>query len=143
MNLVKANNGHVIDPWVSNLFDNLFNEGGSLAKNLSKAPAVNILEDRVAYRLDFAVPGFQKEEFKIQVEDNVLSVSGEHKTVKDQQDQKLTRKEFSIHSFERAFTLPELVNTESIQASYKDGILSISLQKTVEEKVAPKQIEVK
>jgi len=147
MNLTKFidNNNRVksFDPWVNSLFDNLFYDSALAGKNFSRVPAVNIAESEKGYHLEFAVPGFSKEDVKIHVENEVLTVSGEHKVEEGSDQKKYGRKEFSYTSFKRSFTLPESVDVEQIEANLKDGVLSVEVAKKAEEKPLVKEIAVK
>ncbi len=146
MNLVKVNNRRVSDPW-NDLFDGLFRgmEGGVTARNWAKHPSVNVAEDDHHYQLEFLVPGFKKEDFKIEVENNMLNVSASVSKEEAEQanGKKYMRKEFSYQSFKRSFELPETADGDHISASYEAGVLTLDIAKKAEEKVAPKQIEVK
>jgi HSP20 family protein len=97
-------------------------------------PAVNIREDDKKFTLDLAVPGMDKKDLKIDVNDDVLTISSETKSESEESKDGYKRKEFSYASFCRSFQLPENVNKEKIEASYKDGVLSVALPKAEEEK---------
>ncbi len=99
------------------------------APNSKFVPAVNVEESDEAYRLHFAVPGRKKEDLKVNVEANVLTVSYQEQKDQEQQTGKVHLREFARKSFSRSFQLPETVNAEQIQAAYTDGILTISLPK--------------
>lgn len=139
------NNSRVkaIDPWVDNLFSNLFYDSSSAVRSLSKYPSVNVAESEKSFHVDFAVPGFNKEDFKISVEKDVLTVSGEHKAESLDETKKYSRKEFSYSSFKRSFTLPENVDANQINANYKDGVLTLDVAKKEEVKPIVKEIAVK
>lgn len=137
-NRVKA-----IDPWVDNLFSNLFYDSSSAGRNLAKFPSVNVSESDNGFHVEFAVPGFNKEDFKINVEKEVLTVSGEHKAENLDEGKKYSRKEFSYSSFKRSFTLPENVDVNKIDANYKDGVLSLDVAKKEEVKPEVKEIAIK
>ena len=94
-------------------------------------PSVNIKERTNDYKIDLAVPGMSKEDFKVEVENGVLTVSGERKEDKTE-GEKSTRKEFHYGTFKRVFTLPETADIEKIGANYKDGLLSLTLGKREE-----------
>lgn len=117
--------------------------GGAEVLN-SKLPAVNIKEDTTSYRLDLAVPGRKKEDFMIEVDNEVLTISAEIKeeltSENEEEKVKYTRKEFAFSAFKRTFTLPETVNTDKIEASYEDGILSFKLPKKEEALPKPKRV---
>lgn len=100
-------------------------------------PAVNIVENKDEYRIDVAAPGLNKEDFKISLENNVLTVASEKEQEREEKDQKYMRKEFSYYSFNRSFTLPMTVNAEKIRASHKDGILQVVIPKREEAKEKP------
>ena len=103
-------------------------------RNTSSLPSVNIREDEKAFYLELAVPGMDKKDLRIEVKDDVLTISSEHKEEKDQDLEGYRRREFSYSSFCRSFYLPEDVNGEKIGASYKDGILNVEIPKLEEEK---------
>ncbi len=97
-------------------------------------PAVNISESSDAFEVELAAPGMKKNDFKVAVENGVMTISAEKKAETKSEDSKFTRKEFSYQSFNRAFTLPEHVNADSIAAEYTNGILKLSLPKKAEAK---------
>ena len=103
-------------------------------RNTSSLPSVNIREDEKAFYLELAVPGMDKKDLRIEVKDDVLTISSEHKEERDQDLEGYRRREFSYSSFCRSFYLPEDVNGEKIGASYKDGILNVEIPKLEEEK---------
>ncbi|MCS6981737.1 MAG: Hsp20/alpha crystallin family protein [Flavobacteriales bacterium] len=90
-------------------------------------PPVNISRSDDAYDIEMAVPGFQKGDFKISVEDGVLKISGEHKSEQEKKEKNYTRREFSFSSFERSFRLPEECNPENVTASYENGVLYVKV----------------
>ncbi len=100
-------------------------------------PAVNIVETKDEYRIDVAAPGLNKEDFKINLENNVLTVSSEKEEKREEKEEKYMRKEFSYYSFNRSFTLPMTVDSEKIKATQKDGILQILIPKKEEARVKP------
>jgi len=97
-------------------------------------PAVNIREDERQYLLDLAVPGIDKKEIKIDMNEDVLTISSETKNESAENRDGYRRKEFNYASFSRSFQIPDNVNKEKIEASYKDGVLIVSLPKHSEEK---------
>jgi len=103
-------------------------------------PAVNIRENERDFEVEIAVPGKKKEDFNIEVDNNVLTVSLEYKKEEEVKEDNYTRREFSFNSFKRAFTLPETVNEEKINASYTDGILRFTLPKKEEALPRPKRL---
>ena len=125
-------------PW-NEWFDN----GGILGRTMN-VPAVNITENKDAYMVSLAAPGLKKDDFKIAVEGNMLTISSEKEETKEEKDKKFTRKEYSYSSFSRSFTLPEEINKEKIDAKYEDGVLKLSLPRKEEaKKPLAKQIAVK
>ena len=118
--------------WMPSLFDDDFFP--ALNGNKNSMPAVNIREDDKKYLLDLAIPGIDKKDLKIDIEEEVLTISSETKNEHEDESDGYKRKEFSYSSFCRSFQIPENVNKEKIEASYKDGILSVMLPKAEEEK---------
>ena len=107
-------------------------------------PAVNIYEDNDAFKIDLAAPGLAKEDFKIEIKNNVLTISSERQEKNEEKTEKFMRKEFNYCSFKRSFALPQTANTEKISASHNNGILSVSIFKKEEAKEKPiRQIEIK
>jgi HSP20 family protein len=115
-----------------------------LQKDLFKSvPAVNILERKDDFIIELAVPGMNKNDFKLEVDKGVLSISAEKKEEVKDENERFTRKEFSYTSFKRSFSLPEHVNTENITAEYKDGVLMMVLPKKEEAKAkASREIKI-
>ncbi|MBS7565218.1 Hsp20/alpha crystallin family protein [Mucilaginibacter sp. Bleaf8] len=147
MTLVKFNNGQrnqVVAPRFNDVFDSIFND--SFIKNtpqLTKVPAVNIAETENSFSIELAVPGMKKEDFKISLDKNVLSVAADVKKDETAETKKYNKKEFSYASFTRSFTLPEIVDQANIEAAYVDGILTLTLAKKEEAKVQTREIAVK
>ena len=134
----------------NSLFPSFFNEFGkdlfddfSSLDNSKSLLAVNVIEEKDEYKIEVAAPGFQKEDFKVNMEGNVLTISAEKKTDHEEKKEKYTQREFTYSSFSRSFTLPEGAEVEHIAASCKDGILSINIPKKEEaKKKEPKQIAI-
>ena len=105
-------------------------------------PAVNIKEDKDGFEVEMSAPGFTKSDFKIELNNSVLTISSEKKVENETKEgQTFTRREFSYQSFSRSFTLPETVEGEKIAAKYDNGILSVMIPKKEEAKPKPvKQI---
>jgi HSP20 family protein len=132
------------------VFDDFFRpwnewfEGGGLLGRTMNVPAVNITEQKDDYLVSLAAPGLKKEDFKIDVDGNMLTISSEKEDSREEKDKKFTRKEYSYSSFSRSFTLPEEINKEKIEAKYEDGVLKISLPRRDEaKKPSAKHIAVK
>lgn len=112
------------------------NWDGLFGQTLS-VPAVNITEEKGAYQVSLAAPGMKKEDFKIAVDGNLLTISSEKEEKREEKDKKFTRKEYNYTSFSRSFTLPDEVNSERIEAAYEDGVLKIILPRREEAKKNP------
>ena len=110
----------------------LFDSG--LPSRRMSVPAVNITERKEDYLVSMAAPGLKKEDFKIDVEGNMLTISSEKEEENEEKDEKYTRQEYSYSSFERSFTLPDEVNKDKIDAHYQDGVLELVLPKKEEAK---------
>ncbi len=137
MSIVKRNNL---------LFPSLMNEffrpdwfGGMETLN-NTVPAVNIKENDKDFELELAIPGFKKEDFNIEVDENILTISSEVKSENESKEHNYTKREFSYASFKRAFTLPETVDEDNINANYESGILRLSLPKREEALPKPKRL---
>ena len=120
-----------------NLFDDFFKDEMAMPSYLGNSiPAVNISEQKDKFKIDVAVPGMEKQDFKLNLDHNVLTISCEKRTEEEKKEESYTRREFSFNSFQRSFTLPESVDVEKIDATYKDGLLTIALFKKAESKKA-------
>ncbi|MGB2868076.1 MAG: Hsp20/alpha crystallin family protein [Bacteroidota bacterium] len=129
---------------INRVFDNFFRGGmqddGTLGFSMW-TPAVDIAEHENDYVVNVELPGVSKDDVKITLESNILTIRGEKKQEKESKDQSLHRVERSYGAFQRSFTLPTTVKNERIDAVFNDGILTVTLPKAEEAK--PKQIEVK
>lgn len=130
-----------------NIFDDFFkdiwNENQHKSGAATFLPSTNVWESEKQFNIELSAPGFNKEDIKVEVEENLMTISGEHKAEEEKTEKTFTRKEFSYGSFKRSFTLPETVNTENINAKYENGILKLELpKKEVEATKATKQIQV-
>ncbi|MEM7105293.1 MAG: Hsp20/alpha crystallin family protein [Bacteroidota bacterium] len=137
-------------PWTrkpvrKNIFDDFFNFnfddfGSDFFNNV---PSVNVIENGDYHVIELAAPGLEKDDFKINVEKDVLTISVAKENKEENTTEKYTRKEFSYNSFKRSFHLPETVDTSSIEAKYESGVLKITLPKKEEAKeVPPRTIEI-
>jgi HSP20 family protein len=145
MTLVKFNR-KPLDSSFNNLVDELFYDFPVFNKNNRWSVPVNIRETEGAYNLDVVAPGFEKENFKVDVDDNILTVSGTKEEVKKEGDGhenvKELRKEYAYSSFKRSFTLHDKIDASGIEAKYVNGVLTLNLPKKVEVKQASKQISI-
>ena len=131
MALVKWEPEMSFFPRVSSWMDDFFADNDfpkPMVKGVS-IPAVNVVEKAKEFNVEVAAPGFKKDDFKLEVKNGCLTISGELKTEEEKKDEKYTRREFRFNSFMRTFTLPENVREEEIKAHYNDGILVITLPK--------------
>lgn len=145
MTLVKFNNGPKanVNPFFNDVFDTFFNDSFINDRFVSKVPAVNIAETENHFHIELAVPGLKKEDFKISLDKNVLSISAEKKTENTTEGKKYSKKEYAYNSFVRSFTLPESADQAKIEAEYVDGILSLNVAKKEEAKFQSREIAVK
>lgn len=133
MNLIKKQ--HNSYP-TTTIWDELFgkdwidmNGGQSVNFNM---PAVNIKNNKDSVDLELAAPGMKKDDFKIEVDNDLLTISSEIKHESETTEGEYTRKEFGVQSFKRSFTIPKWVEADKIEASYKEGVLNISIPKREE-----------
>ncbi len=129
-----------------NLFDEFFNndyhpvyfdwDGGR------SLPAVNITESKKDYRVEVAAPGLTRNDFKVSLDENVLTISSEKEVKNETNEEDVLRREFSYSSFSRCFTLPETADADKIKASHKDGVLSITIPKKEVTYTQSKEIKV-
>lgn len=141
--LARINRNFVPAYW-DDFFNDRFYRNFHTSSGQNLTPAVNVVEEDNAYKIEMAVPGVSRKDFHIEVEDDVLTISTEKKESKKDEQSNYLRREFNYQSFKRSFQLPETVDQESIQASHESGILTVHLSKKEEVlQKAPKQIEVK
>jgi len=129
----KPSNGLVkrdlMIPSLGSLFNDFFNDDVMLRDYAGHVPSVNITENDKSYNIEVSAPGFEKNDFNVRIEDSMLTVSGEHKIEKNEENEKFVRKEFNYGSFSRSFNLIDLIDEEKIDAKYENGILKIKLPK--------------
>ncbi len=143
MSLIKRNEAN----WLPSVFDDMFKTdwlGGTTNVNSigTSIPAVNIQETEESFSVEVAAPGKTKEDFNIELENDVLTISSEDKKENEttEKNGRYTRKEFSYSTFKRAFSLPDSVDSEKISAQYNNGVLEILLPKREEAKVQAKRM---
>lgn len=147
MTLVTAKPVNRRKPVYYNGFDRLFDDFfrfdiPGTPVNAKGRPAVNILETEKDFQLEFLVPGWEKSDFQIQVEKNVLTVAAQVVKEASQEEKKedtvsFRRREFGKNDFKRSFEIPETVDAEAIDAKYVNGILTLTLPKRPEAEVNP------
>ena len=131
----------------NNLMDDFFPQLPSLflnepTANFGQAVPVNIKQNENGYVLDVIAPGFDKENFKIHLEKNLLTVSAERQAEEENKNEKDIRKEYKYQSFKRSFTIDEKIDTEKIEAKYENGILRLNLENKEEVKKPAKEITI-
>jgi HSP20 family protein len=130
---------------LSDLFENLFRDNANEKmerRSYDCTPTTNILEKNNGFELHMAVPGVKKEDVKIDLEKNILSISSEKKAEENDENQfKYNRREFVYGTFCRTFTLPDTIDAEKIKADMTDGILKVVLPKKQEAKIS-KEIKI-
>lgn len=136
MTLVKLTDRHFPG---SSIFDTFFNrelmDWNHSERKECTAPAVNILNNKDDYSIEIAAPGLKKEDFKIDLTENNLTISSEGEEKKEVKNNAYSRREFHYSKFSRSFTLPENeIKREEISANYTDGILSVVIPKNKDEK---------
>ncbi len=130
------------DRWIPEFFENEKFFDSDWMKNVT-VPSVNIRETEKEFFVEMAAPGLNKKDFKIAVENGMLTISAEKKLEKEEKEKEFTRKEYSYSNFSRSFMIPENVNEEKIEAHYEDGILKLQLlKKAVDKAKLVKAIEV-
>jgi HSP20 family protein len=118
--------------YMPNIFDEDLFTG--LSNRTASMPAVNIKEDEKKYSLELAIPGINKNDLKIDIKEDVITISSEMKKESEENSDGYKRKEFSYSAFSRSFYVPENVNKEKIEASHRDGVLYVTLPKEDEQK---------
>lgn len=112
-----------------------FDDSG-LVNRVSNMPAVNISENGNHYTVSLAAPGMNKDDFQIDVEGNILTISSEKEENREEKEDRYTRREYSYTSFSRSFTLPEDAKQENIDARYQDGELRLTIPRREDAKRA-------
>lgn len=104
------------------------------------APSVNIVEHEGHFDLRLLAPGYAKEDLKLQVENDILTISAEKKSDELTGNERFTRREFALQAFSRSFRLPEKVNSDALQAAYVNGVLTVTIPKAEEAKPKVREI---
>ena len=143
MTFVKMNNP--VQKSINQFFDEFLNEIPSTwNRNVQNVfnPPVNILETKDAYHMELNAPGRNKEDFKINIENGLLTISFEKKVENVQEDVKYVRKQLSFERLKISFNIDEKIQADNIQAKYENGVLKLYLPKKEEVKENPKQISI-
>ncbi len=139
MSLVKHTN-----PWLKTAFEDLFQEDwfrSDAAKSLGvEIPAVNIIDEENQFEIELAAPGKVKEDFKIELKQDLLVIETETKTIEKPEKPKYSRREFNYSKFKRSFTLPDSIDVGKINAKYEQGILRVILPKKEESAISSKRL---
>jgi HSP20 family protein len=130
------------------LFDDFFKPWREWFDNgwerVASTPAVNVTEDNQSFKIKMAAPGLKKDDFKIDIDGNLITISAEKSSRKEEKEERYTRNEYNYTSFSRTFTLPENIKTDKIEAQYESGELTLLLPKVSEMKTGThKKIDIK
>lgn len=142
MTLVKRQDSY-LPSILNHFFEGEFFKDGNLTSNRYSVPSVNILNHEKNFEIEVAAPGFNKEDFSIELNKNTLKISTSHSEEINEKPGNYTRREFHYGAFVRNFTLPELADTQQISAEYTNGILRISIPKLASKIDENKKIQIK
>ncbi len=133
MSLLATRTGNLFPRVVNDLFDINPFFGSDLMESTYdfaiKSPSVNIIESNKDFRVELAAPGFEKKDFKVEIDNRLLTISSEKEHEMNEEDENFRRREFAYSSFSRTFQLPEEVLADKIEAKYEGGILSLKIPK--------------
>lgn len=145
MTLVKFNQ-RPNERRVNSFFEDFFNQFPSSIMDelgtMNNSVPVNIRETENAYHIEVIAPGMHKADFKVNIDNNILTISAEKKAETAKETERMVRREFSYKSFARTFTLDDTIKSDKILARYENGILNIELPKKEEVKIQPKEINI-
>jgi HSP20 family protein len=148
MTVVNFKHHRPADKNFNNLVENFFNGFPSMLKDNVATPGfrqivpVNIIEQESGFEVEVVAPGFEKDQFEISLDKNVLTVSANLKSENEAKTGKHLKREYGFQSFKRSFSVGEHIDTEHINAQYVNGILRLNLPKRVEVKEPVKQINI-
>jgi HSP20 family protein len=141
MSIIRYNANEFVPTTFSALVDRFLNDSITRAGGSTFVPKTDVVESANAYEVHLAVPGLNKEDFNIEVNDNYLTISGERKFQNEKKEKSYHAIETHYGSFSRSFTLPENVDASKINAKYNNGILEVTIPKD-EKKVLKQTIKV-
>lgn len=141
MTLVKLNNRSLPRTFDA-VFNDLFTDFAGGVNNVLNTTPVNVHETKEAYHLEVSAPGLNKEDFKVNLDNGLLTISYEKKEEARSEDYKTLRREFNYRSFKRSFTLNDDVKADAIEAKYENGILKLYLPKTEPAQAGNRQINI-
>ena len=148
MTLVKFNsennnkNQRSLVPAFGGVFDSIFTDSFFSGRDMALVPAVNICETADHFHVELAAPGLAKEDFRINLERKMLTISVQKELANEEEGKNFSRKEFSYSSFTRSFTLPDSADENAIEAKYNDGILKVDIPKREEAKNVTRHISI-
>jgi len=145
MNIVRGYNPFAELEALREQFDKILSAATqeSVRKDIAFIPAVNTREGDDAYYIEVDLPGVKKEDINIDVDENTLTISGERKVKQEHKEDNFYKVESVYGKFERSFSLPEDVDTDKIEAEFKNGVLEIKIPKVQKVEQTPKKIEIK
>lgn len=141
MSIVRYNSNDFMPTSFSSVLDRFFSDAVARSGGSTFTPKVDIVENEKSYEIHMAAPGLSKEDFKIEVNENYLTISGERKFSSEKKEKNFHSIETQYGSFSRSFSLPENVDGSKINAKYNNGILELTLPKD-EKKVLKQSIKV-
>ncbi|NTS41062.1 Hsp20/alpha crystallin family protein [Flavisolibacter sp. BT320] len=142
MTVLRYNNHAKSNPAFNNLLSDLFLHTPSMYREQHRNVPVNIRETEKEYLLEVVAPGWNKEDFTISLENNLLTVALDKKEEAANENEKFIRREYKFSSFKRSFTVDDKINADAISAQYVNGVLTLNLPKKEEVKPATKQISI-
>ena len=143
MSYVKVNNYRSLDGFMKEIFNEFPSAvGKAVREDVLHYPPVNITDQKDFYLVKLSVPGYEKSDFNIKLDNQILTVSTEKKEAVLNEGEKSVRKEFSLRSFKRSFTIDEKIETENISARYENGILKLQLPKKEASAATTKDINI-
>lgn len=142
LKLSNKNNQNALNPWFSDVLESVFNEPGFNERPTLSVPAVNIAENENEFKIELAVPGLNKEDFKISLNKQILTVSASKEAKDATEAKKYSKREYNYGSFTRSFNLPESVDYSKIDAAYQAGILTLTVAKKEEAKFQSREIAI-
>jgi HSP20 family protein len=138
----KNNNQRGLVPAFNDVFNSIFTDSFFTDRGTAMVPAVNICETADHFQIELAAPGLVKEDFKINLERKILTITVEKENSEEEQAKSFSRKEFSYTAFTRSFTLPESADEQNIEASYNNGLLKVQIAKREDAKMVARQISI-
>lgn len=144
-NIVKFHPYPSTKTFVNGLFDEFFSRNladNVGADNFVSHAAVNVLETDEAFKIQLAAPGFDKNNFSLQIENDQLTIEAKHEAKQEETNERYTRREFRVNAIKRSFKLPKTVNQDAINAVYENGILNVTIGKKEETKPTVKTITI-